>query len=145
MVGNIIKFKKIILNNIETEGKPGKLVDLNIDKICQENNIYFNISKCFYINDLNSELSRGNHSNYNASEILVCLNGSFDIKLHDGKNEIIFKLNKNEAIFIDKHIWIEFYNFKDCIIMAFVHILKNNTKNSCYNFDEFLMINENNI
>jgi hypothetical protein len=145
MVSEILKFKKLLLNNIETEGKPGKLVDLNIEKICKEHNIKFNISKCFYINELNSELSRGNHSNYNASEILVCLNGCFEIKLHDGKNEIIFELNKNEAIFIDKHIWIEFYNFKDCIIMAFVNILKDDTKNSCYNFDEFLSIHNNQI
>jgi hypothetical protein len=124
-------------DTIITDGKPGELVDLDINKICIENNINFTISKCFYVNELNSNLSRGNHSNENASEILVCLNGSFIIKLHDGKNEEKIEIHKNQAIFINNNIWIEIYDFKNCIIMGFVNILKNNKK-SCYNFDEFI-------
>jgi len=136
-----IKYKKFTLIPIKTKEKPGELVDLNITNICLENNIDFTISKCFYITDLNSELSRGNHSNYNASEILICLKGSFEIMLHDGKEKKIFKLNQHDAIFINKNIWIEFYNFNDCIIMAFVNLIVNN-KESCYDFNEFILNNK---
>ena len=138
-----LNYKKIILNPIITEGKPGELVDLDINKICLENNINFSISKCFYVNELNSNLSRGNHSNENASELLVCMNGSFIIKLHDGENEEIIEIEKNQAIFINNNIWIEIFDFKNCIIMGFVNILKNNKK-SCYDFNEFIR-NKNNI
>jgi hypothetical protein len=139
---NSFNYKKIILNPIITDGKPGQLVDLDINKICIENNINFSIRKCFYMNEFNScefdsSLSRGNHSNENASEILVCLDGSFHIKLHDGENEEIFEIEKNQAIFINNNIWIEIFNFKNSIIMGFVNILKSNKK-SCYDFNEFI-------
>lgn len=135
----MLNYKKIILNPIITDGKPGELIDLDINNICLEHNINFSISKCFYINELNSLLSRGNHSNNNASEILVCLCGSFSVKLHDGKNEVVISIVKNQAIFINNNIWIDFYNFNNCIIVGFVNILKIEKK-SCYNFDEFLNI-----
>jgi len=137
MLNNNINYKKFKLNPIITDGKPGELIDIDINKICLENNFIFNVSKYFYINNLNSNLPRGNHSNYNASEILICLTGSFEIKLYDGTNTEIFKLNKNDAIYINKNIWIEFYNFKECIIMAFINIF-NNDKRSCYNFQDFI-------
>ena len=136
--GNNINYIFFKLNPIETEGKPGKLVDVDLKKISKQLNINFHITKCFYINELNSINSRGNHSNYNASEILICLNGSFEIKLHNGIYEKILFLKKNEGIFIEKNIWIEFYNFKDCIISAYVDIDYDDNKNSCYDFKEFL-------
>jgi len=126
------------LNPIITENKPGKLVDLNIKNICNHININFNVSKCFYINDLDSKLSRGNHSNNNASEILFCLNGSFDIKLTNQNCSETLSININEGIFIDKNIWIEFYNFKDCVILAFVDIEYNDIKDSCYDFQQYI-------
>ena len=138
MIKHEVKYKTFKLEPIITDGKPGELVDIDINKICLENNFIFNVSKYFYINNLNSHLPRGNQSNYNVSEILICLTGSFEIKLHDGTNTEIFKLNKNDAIYINKNIWIEFYNFNECIIIAFINIL-NNDKRSCYNFDEFIL------
>ena len=129
--------KKFSLNSIETKGKPGKLAEINISKICLENNIQFHTSKYFYVTDLDSTKSRGNHSNNNASEILICLQGSFDIKLHDGKSEVVVQLKEHEGIFIDKNIWISYYNFKNCVILAFVSIYEND-KESCCDFDEFL-------
>ena len=58
---------------------------------------------------------------------------------------VIFTLNKNDAIFINRNIWIEFYNFRECIILAFVHIkssLDNKGKESCYDFNEFLQMDK---
>jgi len=138
---NIINYKLFQLNTIETEGKPGKLVDLDFKKICENMNINFKSNKYFYINDLNSTLSRGNHSNNNASEILICLNGSFEIKLDNGYNKEIFIINKNECLFIPKNIWIEFYNFINCIILVFVDIENDDSKNSCYSYQDYIKYN----
>lgn len=130
-------YKLLQLIPIETKGKPGKLVDLDITNICFQNGIEFNLRKCFYINELNSSKSRGNHSNFNATEILVCLTGTFNIKLFNGIDTFSFTLEKNNAIFINKNIWIEFNNFKECIIMAFVSI-DLNEKYSCYDLNEYI-------
>jgi hypothetical protein len=140
MENHITKYKIFSLTPIVTDGKPGELIDLDLKKICLKHDIPFTISKCFYINELNSELSRGNHSNNNASEILICLKGTFEIKLHDGVEEKLFKLNKNDAIYINKNIWISYYNFNDCLVMAFVNIIVDD-KTSCYNFNDFILNN----
>ena len=132
------KYKLIKLTPIETDGKPGKLTEVNINKICIEHKIEFNTYKCFYVNELNSAISRGNHSNNNASEFLVCLQGSFEIKLHDGINEKVINITQNNAIFIDKNVWISYYNFNNCVIMAFVSVYISD-KESCYDFNKFLL------
>ena len=144
MENNITKYKIFSLTPIVTVGKPGELIDLDLKKICLKHDIPFTISKCFYINELNSELSRGNHSNNNASEILICLKGTFEIKLHDVVEEKLFRLNKNDAIYVNKNIWISYYNFDDCIIMAFVNIIVDD-KTSCYSFNDFILNNSKKI
>lgn len=134
-INNIIYFK---LDPIITINKPGELIDLNMKYLCKKLNIQFHFTKSFYINELNSKESRGKHSNDNCSELLICLNGSLDIKLHDGKNEILFHLKKNEGVFIEKNIWIDFFNFIDCIILVYVDVDYNEDKKSCYDFKDFL-------
>ena len=138
-INNIIHFK---LTPIITENKPGELIDLNLKNICLKLNIKFHFTKSFYINELNSIESRGKHSNDNCSELLICLNGSLDIKLHNCKNEFLFNMNKNEGIFIDKNIWIDFYNFKEAIILVYVDVDYNEEKKSCYDFIDFINKNK---
>jgi hypothetical protein len=133
------KYKLISLNPISTEGKPGALTEINMRKICKDNDLLFDTYKCFYVNDLNSEQSRGNHSNTNACEILICLQGSFEIKLHDGTDYKTFKLEANQGLFIDKNVWISYYNFINCVMLAFVSIYVSD-KESCHDFDTFLSL-----
>lgn len=78
---------KFNLTSILTDGKPGELVNINIKEISRKLNIEFNPNQIFYLTDLNSLKSRGKHSNSNVQEILICLQGSFDIKLNNGKEE----------------------------------------------------------
>lgn len=130
-------FKLIQLSPISTEGKPGQLIDLNITKICKENSLDFVVSKCFYINQLNSPLSRGNHSNNNAIEFMVCVTGSFTLELFDGKTNNVLEITANQAVFINKNIWINFHNFDNCVIFAFVCI-EASEKDSCYSKEEFI-------
>ena len=131
--GNIIYFK---MHSISTANKPGELVDLDLKYISRDLGINFNLCKSFYINKLNSNLSRGNHSNNNCQELLFCLNGSFNIRLFNGKDTYKFSIKQDEGVFIPKNIWIEFDNFDNCIILAFIDI-EISDKDSCYNIEEF--------
>lgn len=123
------------LDPISTKGKPGKLININFEKICKNNNIYFQPNHQFYINDLNSIESRGNHSNSNCNEMLICLNGCFDIKLFDGKFTKNYNITQNMGIYIPINNWIEISNFKNSIIIVFTEIFNN--KESIYDFEEF--------
>ena len=133
-----MKFK---LDPISTNGKPGELINVDLKKITKKLNIDFNCNKMFYLNYLNSTNSRGNHSNSNARELLICLNGCFEIKLKNGKKEDMYYINKNEGIFVDKNIWLDFYNFKNCVILVFVDIKYNIEKKSIYNYKDYCKLN----
>ena len=126
---------KFNLEPIITPGKPGALVNFNIQKTCENLNIFFNPNHSFYINDLNSNKSRGNHSNSNANEVLVCLSGSFDLMLFNGKETKNFVIEKNSGIYIPNNTWVELNNFKNCIIVAYVEVV--NKKESIYDYDEY--------
>jgi hypothetical protein len=134
---NKINYQIFKLDSFKTDNKPGTLYDFDLKKICKNFNLQFQITKAFYITDLNSNGSRGNHSNCNCSEILICISENFDILLNNGYTEKILTINKGECIFIDKNTWIVFNNFKNCIIFAFVDIDHNEDKKSIYNFEEF--------
>lgn len=128
---------KFNLQSILTKGKPGELVNINIKEISKNLNINFNPNNIFYLTNLNSFESRGKHSNSNVQEILICLQGSFDIKLNDGKEEKKYKIKKNEGIYVGRNIWLDFYNFKNCVILVFVEIDAKIEKKSIYNYEEF--------
>lgn len=132
--------KKTSLNPIITEGKPGALVNLNINEICSKNDIIFNPNHIFYLNNLNSVEARGNHSNSNAKEMLICLQGSFDIFLLDSTVEYNFNIKQNEIIFIPDNVWIEINNFENCVILAYVEIFTEKKK-SIYNLEEYKLNN----
>jgi mannose-6-phosphate isomerase-like protein (cupin superfamily) len=135
---NEILKEPINIEPIITEGKPGHLINLDIKNISEKLGIYFNINHMFYMNELDSQLSRGDHSNYNAQELLICMNGCFDITLDDGKNKKIYNIKKNQVIYVPKNVWLRFFNFKNCIILVLVDIDYKIKKESEYNYDKFL-------
>ena len=124
---------KILLESIITNGKPGKLFNIDLKKL----NINFNPNHFFYLTDLNSFDSRGKHSNSNVQELLICMQGSFEIKLNDGKEEIKYNIKKNEAIYVGRNIWLDFYNFQNCIIFVLAEVDAEIKKISIYNYDDF--------
>lgn len=123
---------------IKTDDKPGELVNLNIQKISKKLNIDFNPNKIFYLTDLNSLESRGNHSNYNATEILICLTGSFEIMLSNGEKEEKYLIKKNSGIYIPKNTWLSFFNFKNCVILVFVEVDITIQKESEYSYEKYI-------
>ena len=128
---------KFNLTSILTDGKPGELVNINIKEISRKLNIEFNPNQIFYLTDLNSLKSRGKHSNSNVQEILICLQGSFVIKLNNGKEEKKYEIKKNEGIYVGRNIWLDFYNFKNCVILVFAEIDATIKKVSVYDYNEF--------
>jgi len=132
------KYKLFNLNMINTLNKPGSLANIDIKKISQELKIDFIATKSFYINNLDSEKSRGNHSNSNINELLICLSGEFEIKLFDGKKEEKYVIKENSGIYVPKNIWIEFYNFKKCVLLVYTDLKDDEIKHSIYSKEEFI-------
>ncbi len=93
----------------------GSLISLEENK-----NIPFDIKRVYYIFDTKEGVRRGFHAHKSLEQALICVNGSCDILLDDGKEKIVIKLkNRNEGIYLNKMIWHEMFNFSaDCVLMV---------------------------
>lgn len=93
----------------------GSLISLEENK-----NIPFKIKRVYYIFDTKEGVRRGFHAHKNLEQVLICINGSCDVLLDDGKEKTVIKLeNRNEGIYLKKLIWHEMFNFSaDCVLMA---------------------------
>ena len=83
--------------------------------------IPFEIKRVFYIYDLNIFSKRGVHAHINTDQIIIAINGSFEITIFDGtSNEDKFIMDSPEiGLLQEKMIWAEMKNFsKDCIILV---------------------------
>lgn len=48
---------------------------------------------------------RGNHAHYKTKQLLICINGSINVFLDDGKEKTKTLLNVGESILIPKMVW----------------------------------------
>ena len=92
----------------------------NLIALEENKNIPFDIKRVYYIFDNKEGVRRGFHAHKNLEQVLVCVNGSCEILLDDGKEKSIIKLeNRNEGLFIEKLVWREMFNFSaDCVLMV---------------------------
>lgn len=134
---------------IVTQGKPGCLVPVSTNDISTTLKLSepFRLDRLFYINtDCNgntTEDMRGNHANRYIREIMVCVDGSCDINLFDGKDWYRYSLNKNNCIYVGEYIWIEYGNFKDnCLLMVLVQDLEKveDCVDKIYDLEEYMSI-----
>ena len=68
-------------------------------------NLPFEPKRIFIVNNVPLNDIRGNHSHYETKQLLICINGTVDVILHDGLNETIYSLTKNQQILIPELIW----------------------------------------
>lgn len=108
MDNNIIEFPVI-------GDERGNLISLE-----QMKNIPFEMKRVYYMYDLQKDLARGFHAHKDLQQVLVCLKGSCNVLLDDGKEKKIYYLDRpNKGLLIDKVIWREMYDFTDdCILMV---------------------------
>ena len=92
----------------------------NLIALEENKNIPFKIKRVYYIFDTKEGVIRGLHAHKNLEQVLICVNGSCEILLDDGKEKSIIKLeNRNEGLFIEKMVWREMFNFSaDCVLMV---------------------------
>jgi dTDP-4-dehydrorhamnose 3,5-epimerase-like enzyme len=85
-----------------------------------EKTIPFDIKRIYYIFDTKSDVTRGKHAHRNLKQILICINGSCEIRLDDGIHSKLLTLNHlTKGLYIDSMIWREMLNFSpDCVLMV---------------------------
>ena len=67
----------------------------NLSFIEEENHIPFKINRVYWIYDVPGGEFRGSHAFKESEEFIVAMSGSFDVILHDGKEEKKFSMNRS--------------------------------------------------
>src|SRR5438309_409419 len=84
----------------------------NLSFFENRNQIPFDIKRVYWIYDVPGGEQRGGHAYKELQEFIVALSGSFDVVLHDGREEKRFTLNRSYyGIYIPKMIWRHLDNF----------------------------------
>lgn len=91
-----------------------KIVDRrgNLSFIEGNNHVPFAIRRVYWIYDVPGGEIRGGHAYRENEEFIVALSGSFDVVLHDGKEERRYHLNRSyNGIYVPKMMWRSMENF----------------------------------
>lgn len=93
----------------------GKLVALEEHK-----DIPFDVRRVYYIWGNAPGVERGRHAHERLEQIIICVSGSCDFTLDDGKErETIHLDNPSQGLLIRHNVWREFKNFsKDCVLVV---------------------------
>ncbi|MDE6271488.1 MAG: FdtA/QdtA family cupin domain-containing protein [Muribaculaceae bacterium] len=80
----------------------------------------FPINRVFYIHGIPPGGRRGGHAHKSNCEILICINGAFDLTLSDGFRQQTYHLNDpTKGIVIPPDAWTRMENFSpDTILMV---------------------------
>lgn len=99
--------------NVISDGR-GDLVALQ-----NSDNIPFDIKRVYYLANM-SKSPRGFHAHRNLSQFIVCVSGSFTLKVDDGVNQDSFVLNSiNNGVVMENIVWREMADFSDdCVILV---------------------------
>lgn len=82
----------------------------------------FEIKRIFYLYDVPTEESRGAHAHHELHQFLICLSGSFDVTIDDGKSQARVHLNRPwKGLHVPPLIWAAEVNFDPgtvCLVLA---------------------------
>ena len=91
----------------------------NLTSLSNNKEIPFEIKRIYYTWNMPNSAIRGGHAHRELDEVMVCLHGSCDFVLDNGKEKITITLDKpNKGLYVPAHIWRDFRNFSpDCVVI----------------------------
>jgi oxalate decarboxylase/phosphoglucose isomerase-like protein (cupin superfamily) len=84
----------------------------NLSFVESENHLPFKVQRLYWIYDVPGGEMRGGHAFRENEELIIALSGSFDVVLHDGKNEYRYQLNRSYyGLYVPNMLWRSLDNF----------------------------------
>ena len=117
-----------------------KIVDLrgNLSFFESPNQLPFEIARTYWVYDVPGGETRGSHAFREQQEFIVALSGSFDVVLHDGKEELKFQLNRSYyGLFVPKMYWRRMENFSTNSLALIVSDKLYDAEDYIRDFEEF--------
>jgi oxalate decarboxylase/phosphoglucose isomerase-like protein (cupin superfamily) len=115
----------------------------NLSFIEEEHHIPFKIKRIYWIYDVPGGETRGSHAFKESEEFIVAISGSFDVVLHNGKEETKYSLNRSYyGIYIPKLVWRRLENFSTNSLALILSSTSFNENDYIRNFEEFIRYKE---
>ena len=115
----------------------------NLSFFENSNQIPFDIKRTYWIYDVPGGEVRGGHAFKKSHELIVALSGSFNVVLNDGKNEVIYNLNRSfNGLYVPSLIWRSLDNFSTNSLALIVSNIKYNSQDYIRNFKEFKILKD---
>jgi hypothetical protein len=110
----------------------------NLSFIEENVHIPFKIARTYWIYDVPGGEYRGGHAFKETEELIVALSGSFDVILHNGKEEMHYSLNRSyNGIYVPKMIWRKLENFSTNSLALILASTKYDASDYIYNYEDF--------
>lgn len=101
--------------------------------------IPFEIKRVFYIYDSDSTVVRGQHANRDSEFVLINVAGNSKVRITDGKEELIVKLNKPMmGVYIPRMLWKDMYEFSSDSVLLILASTHYDGSEYIRNYDEYL-------
>ena len=110
----------------------------NLSFIESENHIPFRVERTYWIYDVPGGEIRGSHAFKEQCEFIVALSGSFDVVVHNGKEEKVVSLNRSYyGLYIPNMMWRRMENFSTNAVAMVLASTKYEEMDYIRDFDEF--------
>ncbi|SHE70009.1 sugar 3,4-ketoisomerase [Chryseobacterium takakiae] len=105
------------------------------------NQLPFDINRTYWIYDVPGGEVRGSHAFREQQEFIIALSGSFDVVVHDGKDEQRFSLNRSYyGLYIPEMYWRRLENFSTNSLALIVSDKPYNENDYIRDFEEFKIL-----
>lgn len=110
----------------------------NLSIIEQQNQIPFEIRRVYWIYDVPGGCNRGGHAYKKNEEFIVALSGSFDVELDDGKDKVVYSLNRSyNGLYVPKGMWRTMTNFSTNSLALVLSSTEYDVNDYIMDYDEF--------
>jgi len=104
------------------------------------NGLPFEPKRIFYVCNVPKGEERGNHAHFETRQLLVCLQGSILVKLHDGKELKEYRLMPNQSVLVERMTWDSQVFETDNDVLLSICSTNYNKSDYIEDFEEFLRI-----
>lgn len=99
----------------------------------------FDVKRVFYIYGTTDGTRRGVHANRDSEFLMVVISGSCKVLVDDGHKKEIIELNHpNQALYLDKMVWKEMYDFSYNSVLLVISNQKYNEYEYIRDYNKFL-------
>lgn len=94
----------------------------NLTFIEGDRHVPFQIRRVYYLYDVPGGEARGGHAHQQLEQVIIAVNGSFDVEIDDGHEKRVVRLCRaSEGLHLVPGIWRELTNFTSgsvCLVLA---------------------------